>query len=64
MVVRTGNQIGFRPCNLSLDPEAGVTEDAGVDVLFAGGLAVGDVEIDASGGGRRLVGERARRSGT
>ena len=60
MVVRTGNQIGFRPHDLRLDPEAGVAEDAGVDVLLAGGLAVCHVKINACGGRGRFVGERIR----
>ena len=61
MLVSSGHQIGFRPHDFGLDLETGVAEDTGVDILFASGLAVGEVEIDACGGRCRLICERARR---
>ena len=59
VLILTGRLV--RPHDLGLDLDAGVSEDAGVDVLRASRFAVGDVKIDASGRCGSLVCETIAR---
>ena len=52
------------PLELRLDPDAGLGDDAGVDILRAGGFAPGHLEVDAGRRSRRGIRERPRRNGT
>ena len=54
----------FQPLELRLDPDAGLGDDAGVDILRAGGFAPGHLEVDSGRRSRRNIRERPRCKGT
>ena len=53
----------YHPLELRLDPDAGLGDNAGVDILRAGGFAPGHLEVDAGRRSRRGIRERPRRNG-